>query len=196
MRRPHPNRRAGFSLLELTIATMIFLVVGLALKDTVLMADRSQSAVFEGAKTNRELRAASRRLARELRSARGSLLTVETLPNGCAQATFMTPIVVGGNDDWGVEDDFLTGGQPQADWSLRYTVVDDGDRRLIRQVLDDAQVVQDQQVVLAGLSTDPNTPGFTLAQTGDVWEVALVLDGQGDDDETGKQLDFHLRMRN
>ena len=102
--------RAGFTLLELTCALAVFLVVGLALKDTVLMADRSQDAVMGSADDTRQLREASRRLADDLGGTQEAQLTLAPLGDGSSQATFPTPI---GDDAWGVEEPGVAGGAPQ-----------------------------------------------------------------------------------
>ena len=81
---------------------------------------------------------------------------------------------------WGVYDRHLGGDEAawnRADWSIRYTVVagDDGDRLLVRQVLDDMDVVQRQTTLASDLRrTGPDPTGFRVTDQGDVWEVVIT----------------------
>jgi type II secretory pathway pseudopilin PulG len=202
MNRPgHSRTRAGFTLVEIMVSTVIFMSVAWALKDTVLMADRSREAVFDRATSNGNMRDASRDLAREFKAAQASTMTVTAGAYGNSDVTVQHPIKVGTLDTWGIEDPRIAGGAPQAGWSVRITVQDitlGGEvvRRLLRQVLDDGGLLKRQEVLLAGLSLDPATPGFTVIQTGDVWAVTLALQEQGETDRDGRKLDFHFRTRN
>ncbi len=195
MMRPS-GKRAGFTVLEMTIASGIFLLVGVALQDTVLMADRVQETVFDRSETSRDLRGIGSQLVDEFKSTQDASLEVQALPSGDDQVTFQTPISIGGVDLWGVEELGIEGGDPQQDWSLRYTVVDAQDRRLVRQVLDADDAVKSSEVVMGGLSEVEGVPGFSVQQTGDVWAVTLTLDPDGEAGTNGRSIDFHFRTRN
>ncbi|MDA1263957.1 MAG: type II secretion system protein [Planctomycetota bacterium] len=195
MRRPR-NAQGGFTLLELTIAGSVFALIALALKDTVLLADRAQDAVVSRAEEHDDLRDVCRQLADELKGCQSSGMGIITLGNGCHEITFQEPIVVAGDDRWGIDEPGLDdNGEPREDWSLRYTVIDAGGRRLMRQVLDDKGDIQRSEVLLEALSEDAATPGFTLVPAGDIWQLSLALAGSHGLNH-GKQLSFQFRARN
>ncbi len=188
--------RRGFTLLEIVVAMAIFAMVGMALKDTVMLSDHSQHEVFQHAGSNRHLREVSRRLLHELGATDADQITVTPLSGGNTEITFPLPIFDAGAPAWGVMEPGINGGAPSVGWQVRYTVDSTGAARLLRQVLDDTQVVQKSEVILEGLANDPAAPGFVVVQAGSLWDVSLRLAGSGGLNENGRQANFQVRTRN
>lgn len=197
-----PDRR-GFTLLELMISASIFSTLAYALTQAVRMADRSHATVTHVASTSRALGKATAKLQRELKSAQVATMTVTETLDGNHEVTFLHPVTVAGDPVWGVRDKRLgptAAEQNKLDWQLRYTVRDEqlgagqSERHLLRQVLDDAGVVQLEDRLLRDLTDGPTPPGFTIVQNGDVWEITLTTAGEGVGD--GRESVFQVRPRN
>ncbi len=194
--------RRGMTLIELTIAMSVFLVVGYVLARSVEMGRDVRGSVEALARANADLREVARRVGDDLRVARSDTLTVVDLPGGDQEVTLEQPIVVGGVPDWGVYAPELGPAEEdrnRPDWSVRYTVresVVNGTLRrdLVRRILDDTGALRREEVLFQGLSGG-GTPGFQVVQAGDVWEVRLVADGAGPDG-TGRQVVIDVRTRN
>ena len=204
LRGPSP-RKSGFTLVETAVSLAIFSALGYALAIVVDVGDRSQRTVERVASEDRSLRTATSSLVEELRTTSDATIAVATLPDGNHQVRFQQPIDVGGNFGWGVLDRTLgsdPASQNRAGWSIQYTVrtvvAADGqvDRQLVRQVLNDALVVQRQTVLAAGLRRgDQNPPGFRMVRSGDVWEVQISAKGQVADQAIIEGM-FHVQARN
>jgi hypothetical protein len=201
--RPARARR-GYTLLEVTVAASIFTVVAYVLVAAVRLAGSSSDSVFERAEANHALRESTTRMSEELRGISETHLTITELQNGSCQVSFQMPIEVGGAAAWGVQDNAIgrtVEAQTKPDWSVRYTVEDvplgahDVDRRLLRQLLDEAGVVRFESEVLTGLSRAPGTPAFTVSKTGLMWQVTLCVDDAGVQDNA-RTSTFQFRARN
>lgn len=195
----HRSARAGFTLLEVMVAIVVFLAVGYGLTQAVGLADRSHGLVTRGSTLNASMRDTTGRLRSELQLASASRMTVETLPSGSHQLTMLQPIEVGGAPAWGVYDRRLgqdEESRTQPDWQVRYTVRTDaaGELELVRQVLDAAGVVQLQKRLLSDVRDGSNgEPGFQLVDAGDVWQVTLRTQGEGERDAATQTFDVRLR---
>lgn len=196
--------RAGFTLLETMISLTIFAVIGYSLAVVVDLGNDSQRSVLRVAAEDRSLRESTSFLTDELRSSTDSSIAVTTLGDGNSQVTFRMPVEVGGALSWGVYDKSLGAtyaDQNKANWSLRYTVrnvVTAGvtNKQLVRQILDDSQVVQKELVVAEGLRAGNLTPpGFRIVQTGDVWQVTVSTVGEYAN-KVGMKAEFHVQTRN
>lgn len=197
--------RSGFTLLESMVSLSIFAVVGYSLAVVVDVGNDSQRSVIRVATEDRSLREASTLLIDELRSSTDSTITVATLGDGNSQLQFRMPIEVGSALSWGVYDKSLGAtyaDQNKADWSLRYTVRNAPNsggvvnRQLVRQILDEQQVVQKETVVAEGLRSGTVTPaGFRVVQTGDVWDVTVSTVGEIAT-KVGMEAGFHVQTRN
>ncbi len=199
------HARAGFTLIEVSLALVLFTAIGYGLVVATSAGHDTQAELLRVASENRSLRDSSDRLVEELRTCAATSITVTTLQNGNSELTFQQPIVVGTTLDWGVFDPALgptEAEQNQPGWSVRFTVTDavhpDGsiDRQLRRQVLDAGGAVQQDELVLGNLSIGmgPNA-GFTVTQTGVVWEVRVQQTGH-QQAAHGEELLFHVQPRN
>ncbi len=202
---PAPQRsRRGVSLLEVLVAASSFAVVAWALVMGATTMRGSHTAVMRGASRNRELRASVQQLERELRASRDDVITITKVPNTNDQLDFQVSLEVAGAPTWGAE--FLDPNQtpplqPMAGWSVRYSVqeaVVGGSirRSLVRQILDVADVVQDETTVATGLRAGTDDPrGFEIVQNGDLLIVTLSFEGW----TTGagqRTAEFHVSTRN
>ena len=196
---------AGFTLVEMIVAGSLFGLIGYGLLRAVDMGSGSQRSVMRVASENSTLRRASSRLRDEMRDCSESSLTITPLEGGNHQLEFMLPIEAGGAPEWGVYD-FSLGpdeeARNKANWKVRYTVAAAGagpdplERRLVRQLVDEAGVVQREEVVAKGLrSGEVDPPGFSVGQEGDMWVVTLTTVGHVSDGD-GRGTVFHVRPRN
>ena len=202
MLRRVSGARAGVTMLEVMIAVSVLGILTTGVMGTVGSSTGSSARVTTSAMENAELRKSGKLLSTELRSAGGDRFELTDLPDGNSELTFQVPVAIGAVASWGVYDRYLGTTEAdwnRADWSLRYTVVPgpDDTSQLVRQVLDDLDVVQRQTVITEDLRdglADP--PGFRVEDMGDVWEViittthARVIGG-----ESGGAK-FHVRSNN
>ena len=206
MKRHHRARAraAGFTLLEMSIATTIFGIAGYGLLQTVRVADQSHESVLESADGTRALREASATILDELRAARAADLSVTTMPDGNSDVRFTTPIEAAGVATWGVHDARLGASEEEQNregWLLRYAVeaVQQASgntvRVLVRQVLDDTGAVQRQDIFLGDLSGTSEIERFVMRPTGDVWEIELAAKDEGSPHHE-RTATFNLRIRN
>jgi prepilin-type N-terminal cleavage/methylation domain-containing protein len=204
MRRAHSfralGRRAGLTLIELMVALTIFSVLGYSLLSALSLSNNSRAAVENMVEENEELRAGAGALSEDLRLSSESRIAITSLADENHQLSLQLPIVVGGDLDWGVpgSDFSAPGAADQEDWLVRYTVkVDPGGadgptRSLVRQILDDAGTIHEQQTLVHDLTQGTDTsPGFHVEKTGEVWEVTLSTDKGA-----GKSEVFHVYSRN
>ncbi len=92
--------------------------------------------------------------------------------------------------------------ESEEDWWIRYTVQDFMDedaaprKRLVRQVLNAAMEVQEQDTVATKLRVGTGAnPGFHVNQTGDVWVIEVYLEGPLAG-SLGEGAAFNVRVRN
>lgn len=198
--RKHGSR-AGFSLVELSISLFVFTVVGYSLVGIVQIGNQSRETVTAKARLIEEMREANEALSEELQLASDANMTVETLPDGNDQVTFMHRIEVGGALQWGIFDASL-GDTPDTQnmpgWRIRYTVesLAGQTRNLVRQVIDDAGVVVSESVVLENLREGTgDRPGFKVTAAGSMWEIRIAQEG-ADGHHGVQEMLFHVRTRN
>jgi len=174
--------RAGVTLIELMVTVSILALVITATMETIGTGAASSRSVTTGVRENADLRDSGKRIGQELRSAGGGRFDVVVLGDGNHELTFQVPVTVGGVAGWGVYDRHLGGDEAdwnRVDWSVRYTVVpgDDGERLLVRQVLDDADIVQRETTLSGDLRAgNANPAGFQVVDQGDVWEVVITTE--------------------
>lgn len=186
------RRRAGFSLLEVTVGTAAFATIGYVLLVAVKASTDSQAAIAQRASENRVVRSASRALIDELALASDDTITVTSSSGGgtgTASLAFRQRIEDGGTAGFGL----MHLGVPRSDWSLVYAVNESGE--LVRRVTDEQGVVQVSGVVASGLrGAGEDPPGFRVVKAGDLWEITLATEGAGNRD--GIEEVFHVRARN
>ena len=183
--------RAGFSLLEVTVSTATFAIIGYVMLVAVKTSTDAQNAIALRTEEHRVLRRASRTLLDELALASDDTITVTASGSGSGTASlaFRQRIEEGGTAGFGA----VHLGVPHTDWTLVYAVSAAGE--LVRRVTDGDGVVQASAVVASGLraaSEDP--PGFRVVKAGDLWEITLATEGVGDGN--GIEEVFHVHARN
>jgi type II secretory pathway component PulJ len=199
-----PGTRAGFTLLESMVSLVVFTAIGGALALATRAGQQTERSVTDESNSSRSLREVTSALTDELRSSSDTQITVTALADGNDSLRFLVPIQNGTTLGWGVYDPSLgsdEASENRVGWSLRYTVesVVSGSqttRRLLRQVLDQAQTVQRQRVVLDRLhSGTDNPPGFTVRKQGAMWEITLSAEPRS---AVGKGIQevFHVQARN
>lgn len=203
-RRSIRARRRGYTILELLASLTIFAIIWYSLAIAIRTGVRAERAVAERGEANRELRRSVGSLTDELRWSNESTVTITALADGNHSLSFMQPIQVGGNQDWGVYDKTLGDDedeQNRPDWQVRYTVVSANvgagtEKRLVRQIVDDDGEVQKQTILATRLNDGEGAaPGFQVVKTGDVWVVTLSTAAIDDVSEASSEV-FHVRSRN
>lgn len=182
----------GFTLLELTISTVLLAAVGYAVSIAVKMGRESNTTVMQAASEARTERKTIATLIEDVRSSTNARITVVVDGNGNTQARIQQPIEVAGALAWGARDRRLGGDEAawnQEGWDVRYLV--DDENRLVRRVVDADGVTQLEDVLAEELSS-PGTPGFRLVQAGAIWQVEVTTRHGNSTSEN----EFHVRTRN
>jgi len=193
--------RAGFSLVELMAAIAVFGIVGYTLAGSVGLARRAQTTVSRTVDSNVAVRDVSTRLRAELKATGDARIVLATLGDGNQSLSFQVPVEVGGVQGWGAYERRLGAGEVQqnlVDGRLRYTVEfapNNGERRLVRQVLDGGGTVRRSEVLVRNLAAGGNnTPGFAIDEVGDLWRVRITQAGR--EGGAARTEEFHVRTRN
>ena len=204
-RRKDRARPPGLSLIEVSVASTVFLILEYALVGSLQMGKKSTDTVIRVAVENENLRKANHDLVKDLSVASDASITVETLADNNHRVTFMLPIEVGGNMTWGVWDPALGAdpvSQTKENWNVRYTVVTvpDGSggttRRLMRQILDLGGLVQLEKPIADGLrSGNDDPPGFRVVKPGIMWQLSVSTIGEEASDKA-KTATFDIWPRN
>lgn len=206
MTPPDRDGHEGFTLVELAVALLVTAVVGTALMSLVDVSRKGARTVYTETAAGKALRAAAEGVARDLRQASQSQLSITTLSDQNHEVTLRQPVsVAAGVVSWGVYDPVLgpdKAARTKPGWSLRYTVrtvlLDSGiiDRRLVRQILDSAGTVRHERLILRHLQPGfAAQPGFRITQSGVLWKVTIsARAGAG----TGpiRSLSFDVALRN
>jgi len=195
------RRTAGFTLIETTVALTIFAALGYTLSVVVALGKHSQTMITGLTTEDRSLRSATTDLIEDLRTSSDSTITVTALPDGNHKVKFMQPIDLGGVAGWGVYDRTVSP-NPMPNWHVQYIARDQAlgggavDKQLIRQVLDDTDVVK-KETVLANYLQPGNQvpPGFQMVKVGLVWQITLSTQGKVEG-RSGIREVFHVQTRN
>ena len=199
-------RSSGFSLVELSAALAVTLVIGVAVMGLVDVSQSGARTVSTETHSSRALRSAAEHVAGDLRQTAQPQLSITTLPDQNHTVTLQVPVgVSGGVVTWGVYDPVLgtdPASRTKAGWSLRYTVrtvLLDGvglDRQLVRQILNTGGQVRHERVLLRHVEEGyAAQPGFRVEQNGAMWRVTIsARTGTG----TGPvhSLAFDVALRN
>jgi len=189
------THKSGFTLLELSISTVILAVVGYSVSAAVKLGNDSNSTVMQVASDSRGQRKSITQLIDDVRMSTNTRITITTASNGNSQVQLQMPIEVAGALAWGVRDRRLGEDEDawnQADWIVRYLVDDDG--RLVRRVVDLNGATRLEDVLDDDLLEGVGTPGFRMVQAGAVWQVNLAT--RRGDHGTVSRNEFHVRTRN
>jgi hypothetical protein len=192
-----PKARGGYTLLELTISTVLLASLGYSVSLGVKMGQESNATVNRISSESRATRKSISSLADDVRGCSNSRITVTTDVAGNSRVQLMQPIVVASALVWGVYDRRLGRDEDtwnRQDWTVVYTV--DGQNRLVRRIVDLDGVTQIEDVLADGVRAgNLANPGFRVAQSGDVWEVNIAK-SHGVNDEGTSASGFHVRTRN
>ncbi len=191
------GRRAGYTLLELAISTVLLGTVGYSISLGVKMGQESHATVMRVSSESRAARKSLSTLVEDVRASSDSRITVTTDGNGNSQVRLLQPIEVGGAMVWGVRDRRLGEDEDawnQENWSVNYAV--DAQDRLVRTIVDDVGATRFEDALADDLGNDGvGSPGFRVARSGDIWQVNIVT-RHGVHDEGISESEFHVRTRN
>jgi len=199
------QRRRGFTLLEVVIATTIFTVIGYTLLQSVALGESSQATIQGIASSNKWTREVHDVMSNELKVSDDDHILVTQLADGNTQLSCMHRIEVAGVPAWGVFDASLgdtVEDQNREDWQIRFTVEEvpaiggGAERALVRQLIDADGTIQTTKVLARGLrdgAADP--PGFAAAKVGEMWVIQITEEGRTND-QAGKRTNFHVKTRN
>lgn len=190
------SRRGGFTLLELTISTLILATVGYSVSVAVKLGKDSNTTVMQVASESRTERKTMASLIDDVRMSSDARVTVATDQAGNSVVQIQRPIEVEGAFVWGVRDRRLGNDEDswnQENWTIRYLV--DADGQLVRRVVDTNGVTRVEDV-LGGdmLDGGVGNPAFSVARSGDVWEVDIAT--QSGPDAPISRSELHVRTRN
>lgn len=195
------SRRAGFTLVEVMIASAILAVVGFGITQGLDLAQGSHDTVNKTAGDNKDLRDSFKLMREELKSSRDALITVGASADGNANVAFQVPVDGGGAAAWGAFERRL--GSTAADWNCQdwrvvYTVEANavGTNVLYRRLFDAGGDQRFEEELASNVRPGDHAdgPGFQMSQVGDVWVLTLTLEeqeGNGIRSET-----MHVRTRN
>ncbi len=196
---------SGYTLLEVAIAASLMSILTYSFVVASNMGSNSYRAVERASDSTKKVRDVGESIKQEFMTTDQDNVNIVVLPDGNHQVTFQQPLILAGALTWGAYD--ATWGpnevdKNQPDWWIRYTVQDfigeDGDaqKRLVRQVLDVADIVQEQDTVATNLRSGAGAnPGFQVTQTGDVWVIQMYTEGQIEG-SLGEGAAFNVRIRN
>jgi hypothetical protein len=208
VKKPKNSQRSGMTLVEVAIASLSFAVIGYILSTSMEVGVRTQETVSETVTSLDILREGAGDLRSTLRTAKDDSVELTQLASGDTQMTLQQPLTVGGTLTWGIYDTHLgsdTDDNTQVDWSVRYTVVSVADpsnsstgvrNDLVRRLLDAAETVQFEEVIVPGLFQGGSTdPGFDVQKVGDLWQVSIQSAGKFNNTK-GPSTNMQVRARN
>lgn len=192
------RRDAGYTLLEMSMAAMLAVLVGLSVVGLMQAGRSGVTIVRQQAQATGSLRDATARMADELAQSKASRLVVEVLGDQNHQVTFQRPLAQSaGVVTWGTYDVGMAEGERQrVGGYARFTVVASASGRdLVRQTLDDAKKVVRQDVLVRGVATgSAKARGFEMVASGALWRVTVRLAPEGL--APGQTLSFDVSLRN
>jgi hypothetical protein len=197
---------AGFTLLEITIAAAVSVVLVVGVFGMVKVGRKNTTFVKDETITNRKIRGSGNRLAQELRQSSPQRVTMIRDSSGNLHLKLQLPITLqSGAIVWGVRDDSLgTTEQTKVrpGWSIVYSAVpvfikgvNRVDLQLQRLVRDANDNVQHRKTILRWL--EKGTAGFDVALSGNMYHVAVSARA---DQRTGegpyRNMGFDVAIRN
>ncbi len=193
--------RKGFTLIEVIVAVGIFSVVGLSLTQGMQIAENTHNSVSSQSSSNRDLRDGVSLLRDEFKTCQTSSIAINQEFNGNDQLVFQVPVETNPGIGWGAFDRHL-GSTPaewnRVGWKICYVVQNNAQDTpcLLRQVLDGGGALQRETQIISDVLVNghQDAPGFTVTETGDVWEVTIkTLAGDGHSTRTET---FQVQTRN
>ncbi len=191
------SRTSGFTLIELSISTVILAVVGYSVSIAVKMGNDSNSTVMQVASDSRTERKTMSALMDDVRMSSNARITATTDLHGNSLVQIQQPIEVDGGFVWGVRDRRLGGDEAswnQENWTIRYAV--DANGRLVRRIVDTNDVTRLEDVLADDvIDGGGGATGFRVVRSGDVWQVNVAT-RRGASGEVVSETEFHVRTRN
>ena len=190
--RRSASSRSGFTLIEVILASTLFVGIGYVLIMSTRASEQSHRTVVRNAASNDTLREVSKSLQDELRAARSSTLVLTQPTNGNATIRFQTAIAgTGGVSVWGVFDRRISPNEAlcnQPGWFIQYAVEQTAlaPNVLVRRVIDDSGATQ----LIHQMAHD--VVSFTVDDSGEVWGLQLETLGS----EGKRQDEFDVLIRN
>ena len=183
--------RAGVSLLEVVVASTIFVGLGYVLALSVRVSNASKDTVEDVAVANASMRETTTLLRDELRAARASTLTVVDAGEGFSRVQLQTALPsTGGNFAWGAYERELDVDESSCyreDWSIEYVADPAAGQNppLERRVRNAGGSVVHTKTLAASVSQ------FSVTEAGDVWVVELTAVTE----EGERHEEFDVRTR-
>lgn len=190
-KRYQPGTRSGFTLIEIVLASTIFVGIGYVLIMSSRASEQSHRTVSMNVESNSTLRKVTGRLRDELRSANRETLQLDQPGAGNATLRFQTAIDGGPTAAWGVFDRRLSPNEANCNcegWFIQYSVEQGGlaINELVRRVID----LNGDTQLMHVMATD--VVRFSVDSSGDVWVLRLETLG----DEGSRKDEFDVRIRN
>ena len=195
------NGASGFTLIEVILSVSIFGVIGMGLSQGVHIAESTHDSVSSETGHNRDMRDSVGVLRDEFKTCQDSSIEVVTTVDGNHQLVFQVPVDSGIGTGWGAYDRKL--GSTSAEWNrvgwkICYVVRNNnqGVSCLVRQIIDGGGDLQRETEIVSNVLVNgqPEGPGFSVNQTGDVWEVSITTKaGSG---HAARTETFQIQTRN
>lgn len=205
-RSPLPAGKAGFTLLEITIAAAVSIVLVVGVFGMVKVGRKNTSFVKDETTANRKIRGSGNRLAKELRQSSPQRVVMNRDSSGNLHLRLQLPITVqSGQIVWGVRDDSLGTTEQtkiRPSWSIAYSAVpvfikgvNRVDLQLQRLVRDANDNIRRRTTILRWLNK--GAEGFDVTLAGNMYHVALAARS---DQRTGegpyRNMGFDVAIRN
>lgn len=193
--------RSGVTLVEISMASLIFTVIAFGMVTAASMGVRTEQAVSKSVVDMRALHDTCAKLEEEIGYANLAGIQHEVDPAGFSTIEFQVPIDTDLGLDWGAYDKRLGTTElerSRAAWVTRFFAEivpgTDGERRLVRQILDDEDTEQLRDVLVERVDTEGPLPGFTAEDTGTLWVLTVRL--PADENDVRQEAVIHVRSRN
>ncbi|MBL4770544.1 MAG: prepilin-type N-terminal cleavage/methylation domain-containing protein [Planctomycetes bacterium] len=192
---------AGFTLIEVILSVSIFGVIGMGLTQGIHIAESTHESVSSQTGYNRDMRDSVSLLRDEFKTCQGSSIDVVPTDDGNHQLVFQVPVDSGIGTGWGAYDRKL--GSTSAEWNrvgwkICYVVRENnqGVSCLVRQIIDGGGDLQREIEIVSNVLANGQAegPGFSVTETGDVWEVSITT--KAGDGHAARTETFQIQTRN
>jgi prepilin-type N-terminal cleavage/methylation domain-containing protein len=199
-RAPEPGRR-GMTMIEISIASLLFTVIAYGMVSTASMGIRAEQSMSRTVVDTRALHDACAALEEEISYANLATVEHEIDEQGFSTLTFQVPVVTDLGVAWGAYDKRLGKTEverAQADWHVKYVseiVPGTGEQRcLVRYIENEADEMKLREILIDRISSTAAAPGFVANDTGSLWVLTVRL--PADDNDVRQEAVIHVRTRN